>query len=618
MAKKPRSQRRGGNNKSRKKGGGGDDEEGRGGGAGSASADFLSDSHTILDLSSVATSNNGGTSDSLNGFIDDDNWDIDDHDDDKWLGRVSGGGGNEGGASSSANTTSEDVVQQRQQQLHDSLSLAEDDFSTEKRTTKRLQILKQWFSLLSRHALPQYYETTVLKFLEPLVVESCCKTSLLKGSPQEQYASLRVLEVVACLVSTQPLYEETIVKSRLLRTVQSTYRAVPVRALALRAMSMFVVCMDDGDMAGQGSSSPTESSEQLLELCEEIIMSSSTTTTTASAGKARGGYRGQFPTPSGLVATALQVWCFVASQSLGAHKFPSNISGGSEGRGLKLLPALVKIFDPHSTAGSVSEKYNYDDHDVEDEEEDEAGVDDTPGAASAASTNDTEGRRQLLEAAGLTAAFIHDCRLRSGVGYGGGGRQSQSQTETIDVDGDATATTTTATTTATAADPKFTKGNWDDLPQHQDMIDELTQQLYELAHTTSHHLSKARKKQQRSVFRDYWHTLQDDRPCVEETLTFRGGTLCLNTWQDLIAIQMFRKCLQSGLQHQILHCQSVQTVLGASGQTLNNIQNSHYSSLEKRLLWSQSSEASKQKDLDLKKQRNKRRNIQNHFLNVDE
>jgi hypothetical protein len=73
--------------------------------------------------------------------------------------------------------------------------------------------------------------------------------------------------------------------------------------------------------------------------------------------------------------------------------------------------------------------------------------------------------------------------------------------------------------------------------------------------------------------------------------------------------------LQGGFQIQLLTNPILQAIFGADGDALNA--NAGYSKLEKRLLISKSSEASKTKDLDLSKKRRNRANVKNHFLNAD-
>jgi len=197
----------------------------------------------------------------------------------------------------------------------------------------------------------------------------------------------------------------------------------------------------------------------------------------------------------------------------------------------------------------------------------------------------------LKEAAGQAMAYIHDCRIRLGV-------------DGLDGDGHKLENTT---------DARYTLGSWEG-SEWEDDVDEITQTIYELAHSSGHHISKKAKKEQRHVFRDYLGMLQDNES-PEVVVNFRGGTLELTKFGDIVALDFVKRCLQGGFQTQLLTNPTLQAIFGCDGATLGN--SNGYSQLEKRLLLSKASEASKLKDLDRHKGRKKRQNVKNHFLTTD-
>lgn len=195
----------------------------------------------------------------------------------------------------------------------------------------------------------------------------------------------------------------------------------------------------------------------------------------------------------------------------------------------------------------------------------------------------------LKEAAGQAMAYIHDCRLRLG-------------SDALD-----------AEQLENATDAKYTLGSWEGSEWEAD-VDEITQSVYELAHTSGHYLSKKAKKEQRHVFRDYLGMLQDNES-PEVVVSFRGGTLELTKFGDIVALDFVKRCLQGGFQAQLLTNPTLQAIFGCDGSVLGH--SSGYSQLEKRLLLSKTSEASKLKDQDRHKGRKKRQNVKNHFLTAD-
>jgi len=109
-------------------------------------------------------------------------------------------------------------------------------------------------------------------------------------------------------------------------------------------------------------------------------------------------------------------------------------------------------------------------------------------------------------------------------------------------------------------------------------------------------------------------TLQDNEAPIH-VVQFRGGSLELTSWRDIIALNYTRRCLQGGFQIQLLTNPILQVIFGAHGETL--AAHGTYSQLEKRLILSKASEASKAKDMDRSKKRRNRTNAKNHFLTAD-
>ena len=118
-------------------------------------------------------------------------------------------------------------------------------------------------------------------------------------------------------------------------------------------------------------------------------------------------------------------------------------------------------------------------------------------------------------------------------------------------------------------------------------------------------------------FRDFLNLLQDNET-PDHVVQFRGGSLELTTWKDIITLEYMKRCLQGGFQIQLLTNPALQFLLGANGDALRGSRGGGgYSQLEKRLLLSKTSEAAKSKDMNRHKGRDKRNNIKNHFLTAD-
>lgn len=192
---------------------------------------------------------------------------------------------------------------------------------------------------------------------------------------------------------------------------------------------------------------------------------------------------------------------------------------------------------------------------------------------------------ELRASAGENVALIHSARLNLGV------------------------TDEDATTTA----KRFRRGSWDGT-EFEVLVDEVKQRMAELAQESGHHMSKKDKKRQRSTFREYMATLVDDEaPC--ETVIFRGGTLELSTWKEIKQLGAIRACCQGAFMLQMSYNSTLHEIFGADMKILNN--GDGLSSHEKRMFMSKNSAASKTRDREMQKDRKKRSNQKNMFLDAD-
>lgn len=193
---------------------------------------------------------------------------------------------------------------------------------------------------------------------------------------------------------------------------------------------------------------------------------------------------------------------------------------------------------------------------------------------------------ELRSAAGECMALIHEARLNLGI---------------ADKEGE------------NGSERRFRRGSWDG-SEWEVLMDEVKQRIAELSIESGHHLSKKDKKQQRATFREFMNTIVDDE-LPEEVINFRGGTIELNSWREIVQSNFVRHCLQGGFQVQLLTNESLQAIFGANGQLLNGI--STMTSLEKRLVMSKGSDAAKAADKELERQRRARTNVKNYFLTAD-
>jgi hypothetical protein len=517
-------------------------------------ADDLSENHTINDMVSNGGGNGNGNGNGTFASMEDDvDWDMNDDDDDDNQYRQLN-------KDVTAAASAEVSQQTRQQRLQDALCTCT-DYPSEKRSTKRQLMLQRWFQAFTQYATMPPYDV-VYKYKDELII-ACSQNALLKGSASEQYAACRVLEALAVLVSDLDLYEQ--VQGRLVRVIQATQRATAVRAASLKALGMIVFCLQhnghDDDVL----------TEKTLDVCEEIIV--------------QPRYRNQ-STPPALVAAALRVWTLLATTL--NELYVSGKDDTSTGRGLLLLPRLLQIMESEPNSSN---------------------------------SNDLA----LHEAAGLTVAYIHEARLKLGIQatsyvddhYVKNGPDTASTITTdttFNDDGDGTSIPPPASSSLNTTDLQYKIGSWEG-SEWADIMDELTQLLYGKAHASGHYLSKKVKKEQRHVFRDYLVLVQDNEFPLE-VVTFRGGTLELNCYKDIVPLEACKNCLQGGFQIQLLTNPTLQTMFGANGASL--AQNNPYSQLEKRLLLSKTSEVAKQKDQHRHKHRDKRHNVKTFFLTVDE
>lgn len=160
-----------------------------------------------------------------------------------------------------------------------------------------------------------------------------------------------------------------------------------------------------------------------------------------------------------------------------------------------------------------------------------------------------------------------------------------------------------------------TAGSWDG-SEWEVLMDEVKQRIAELSVESGYHMSKKAKKAQKATFREFMSTIVDDEPPCE-VITFRGGTLTLQSWREVIQLNFGRHCLQGGFQIQLLTNPTLHVVFSANGQLLNDLGAAAMTQLEKRLTLSKTSEAAKAADRELTRNRRVRTNIKNDFLTKD-
>jgi len=195
-----------------------------------------------------------------------------------------------------------------------------------------------------------------------------------------------------------------------------------------------------------------------------------------------------------------------------------------------------------------------------------------------------EASLELRSAAGECLAIIHEARVNLG-----------------DIDGE------------NGTERRYGQGGWEN-SEWEETMDCLQQNIVHISNQSGHSISKKAKKEQRAIFREYVSTIVDGE-FPQQSVSFRGGTLTLTSWKEVVQLNFIRHCLQGGLQTQILTNPTLQSIFSADGNVLNS--DGHLSQLEKRLFLSKTSEASKQAYVDRNKKRQTRNNIKNHFLTTD-
>jgi hypothetical protein len=454
-------------------------------------ADMLSESHTIASVGSVATFEEG--------------WDI--GNDAESIDEALAGG------SVNSQTNAAAAAEARFNRLSDALATI-GEFPSEKRTSGREATLRKVFKALTQYATGNEGMEYTENHQDQIV--SACKHSLRVGSPAEQYAACRVLEATSVILGADHPEFFQAIEPYLVRVLQSTNKAIPVRVAALRAMTMAVFIGTTDDVT----------TEHVLDICEAV---------------AEKEYRNQ-PTHVSLRATALDTWALLSTT------VPDFYIAGKDhinmGRGLSILSLLKDCLD-------------------------DAAV-------------------QLRSAAGEALALIHEARLNLGVG--------DEQAEN-----------------ANTTERKYSQGSWDG-SEWEETMDEIQQRIAQLAVESGHHMSKKAKKEQRATFREFQATLVDDES-PQQVVNFRGGSLQLETWKEIVQLNFIRHCLQGGFQVQLLTNATLQAIFGANGQALAEF--STYSQLEKRLILSKTSEAAKDADKELSKKRRNRTNAKNQFLTAD-
>jgi hypothetical protein len=193
-----------------------------------------------------------------------------------------------------------------------------EDFTSEKRSARREASLRKLFKTLSQYATGPLASEICQESLES--IKNACFYSIRVGSPSEQYAACRVLEVTSIVLGAD--HEEwcETVDRQLRHVVGAIHRATPVRAAALRALSATVFV----------GSSDSVTSEALMDFCEQV---------------ANQEFRNESVAPL-LRATGLDCWALLATT---CHDF--DLAGEDDvqiGRGLGILKLLSECLDDTS------------------------------------------------------------------------------------------------------------------------------------------------------------------------------------------------------------------------------------------------------------------------------
>jgi len=205
--------------------------------------------------------------------------------------------------------------------------------------------------------------------------------------------------------------------------------------------------------------------------------------------------------------------------------------------------------------------------------------------------NDKENNGELKSAAGECLAIIHEARVNLG-----------------ETDEEKNGT-----------ERRYGQGGWEG-SQWEETIDYLTQVVVELSNQSGHYLSKKAKKEQRATFREFVSTiLENESPSRVIAIGGTSHKITLHSWKEILQLDFIRHCLQGGFQMQIMTNPTLQVMFSLPSNLVAtmNSRGDAYSQLEKRLLLSKNSDASKQVYMNRNKKRRVRNNVKNHFITTD-
>ena len=146
-----------------------------------------------------------------------------------------------------------------------------------------------------------------------------------------------------------------------------------------------------------------------------------------------------------------------------------------------------------------------------------------------------------------------------------------------------------------------------------DQDETLTETLTRLAHEYNRKKNRKERKEQKVIFRDMCSTVIDG-DALETKLKIDGEELFFNTWSERVQIDALRSSLSSGFQIHVRDNQVVRQIFNL-GRTSGGKAKSSMSNAEKRMYKSKNSVVSKERTKNMIKERNKRRNVKNDFLN---
>jgi Interferon-related developmental regulator (IFRD) len=449
----------------------------------------------------------------------------------------------------------------RMQRLQDALRLLQ-EYSSEKRTVRREQILKRVFKAMTQFGAGFLGATAIVENSTELH-KATCLIALRIGSPAEQYAACRVLEAGAIAMAPADTdfddwYEQ--IAKYLLRLIRSPSKAVTVRAAALRALCLtHYIAIQSNDGVNR-----LEVTHQLLDTCTAYIVDVDSTEN-----------QNPLHTPIFIRSTAFDCW------SLLATTMPDFTIVGVDdyhtGRGLDLLETISSCLQETSVQST-----------------------------------------DLRASAGECATLIHEAKLRLFV-------LSESEADdSNNGSGSAVVDVPDVDIRVKQSLANHYHFNCWSGTSYEVVMDEISQRIQELSTESSKYLSKKTKKEQRATFREYVATMVDNEPAPEtDIIAIRNvHTFTVSSWRDIVVLNFMRQCLQSGFQIHALANPVMQSIFRLSPQVLQEHTSgasgvAGLSSVEKRLIQSKSSETSKLADLHLKKQRHKRQHVKNHFLTAD-